>query len=85
MTVQPTTPPPAAESLAFSLNDLLVYMAQQKASDLHLKPMRPPLVRVQGKLVAIKSEPLNPADLEKLLLPLLYRAQREKFDHQQSV
>jgi twitching motility protein PilT len=84
MTVQPTTPP-AAESLAFSLNDLLVYMAQQKASDLHLKPMRPPLVRVQGKLVAIKSEPLKPADLEKLLLPLLNRTQREKFDHQQSV
>ncbi|MEA2570855.1 MAG: twitching motility protein PilT [Acidobacteriota bacterium] len=84
MTVQPSTPPPA-ESLAFSLNDLLVYMAQQKASDLHLKPMRPPLVRVQGKLVAIKSDPLKPADLEKLLLPLLNRAQREKFDHQQSV
>ncbi|MCU1227767.1 MAG: Twitching mobility protein, partial [Acidobacteria bacterium] len=30
-------------------------------------------------------EPLKPADLEKLLLPLLNRAQREKFDHQQSV
>jgi twitching motility protein PilT len=84
MTAQPTTAPPA-EALAFSLNDLLVYMAQQKASDLHLKPMRPPLVRVQGKLVPIKSDPLKPADLEKLLLPLLNRAQREKFDHQQSV
>jgi len=84
MTVQSTNPP-QTETLAFSLNDLLVYMAQQKASDLHLKPMRPPLVRVQGKLVAIKSEPLKPADLEKLLLPLLNRTQREKFDHQQSV
>jgi len=84
MTVQPANPP-QSESLAFSLNDLLVYMAQQKASDLHLKPMRPPLVRVQGKLVAIKSDPLKPADLEKLLLPLLNRTQREKFDHQQSV
>src|SRR5438128_695864 len=60
-------------------------MAKQQASDLHLKPMRPPLVRVQGKLVPVKTEPLKPADLERLLLPLLNRAQKEKFDTQQSV
>ena len=60
-------------------------MAQQKASDLHLKPMRPPLIRVNGKLIPVRSEPLKPADLERLLLPILNRAQREKFDHQQSV
>jgi twitching motility protein PilT len=86
MTAQPTAPVAVPEQqLSFSLNDLLVYMAQQKASDLHLKPMRPPLIRVQGKLVAVKGEPLKPADLEKLLLPLLSRGQREKFDHLQSV
>jgi twitching motility protein PilT len=67
------------------LNDLLIYMAKQQASDLHLKPMRPPLVRVQGKLVPVKTDPLKPPDLERLLLPLLNRAQREKFDAQQSV
>jgi len=60
-------------------------MAKQQASDLHLKPMRPPLIRVQGKLVPVGSVPLKPADLEKMLLPILNRAQREKFDHQQSV
>jgi twitching motility protein PilT len=70
---------------SFTLNDLLVYMSKQQASDLHLKPMRPPLVRVQGKLIPIKTDPLKPADLEKLLLPILNRAQREKFDAQQSV
>jgi twitching motility protein PilT len=78
-----TVAPP--EPLAFSLNDLLVFMAQQKASDLHLKPMRPPLIRVNGKLIPVRSEPLKPADLERLLLPTLNRAQREKFDHQLSV
>ncbi|HKO55032.1 MAG TPA: PilT/PilU family type 4a pilus ATPase, partial [Thermoanaerobaculia bacterium] len=61
------------------------YMAKQQASDLHLKPMRPPLIRVHGKLVPVKTEPLKPADLEKMLLPLLNRAQREKFDALQSV
>ena len=70
---------------AFSLNDLLVYMSKQQASDLHLKPMRPPLVRVQGKLIPVKTEPLKPADLERMLLPLLNHAQKEKFEAQLSV
>ena len=86
VTVQSPVTPAAAEShSAFSLNDLLIYMAKQEASDLHLKPMRPPLVRIRGKLIPIKMEPLKPVDLEKMLLPLLNRPQREKFDTQQSV
>jgi len=80
----PATAPPEQQP-AFGLNDLLVFMAKQQASDLHLKPMRPPLIRVQGKLVPVGSVPLKPADLKKMLLPILNRAQREKFDHQQSV
>jgi twitching motility protein PilT len=74
-----------AHQAAPSLNDLLIYMAKQQASDLHLKPMRPPLVRIQGKLLAVGTEPLRPADLEKMLLPILNRSQREKFDSVQSV
>jgi twitching motility protein PilT len=84
VTVQAPTAPPESQP-SFTLNDLLIYMAKQQASDLHLKPMRPPLVRVQGKLVPVKTDPLKPPDLERLLLPLLNRAQKEKFDTQQSV
>ena len=76
---------PEQQAPSFSLNDLLVYMSKQQASDLHLKPMRPPLVRVQGKLIPIKTDALKPADLEKMLLPILNRAQREKFDAHQAV
>jgi twitching motility protein PilT len=79
------TPEPQQSAPAFSLNDLLIYMAKQQASDLHLKPMRPPLVRVKGQLIPVKTDPLKPADLERLLLPLLNRVQREKFDTTQSV
>jgi twitching motility protein PilT len=69
-----------------SLNDLLVYMSKQHASDLHLKPMRPPLIRLRGKLLPVGgTEPLKPTDLEKMLLPILNRTQREKFDANQSV
>ncbi|HUJ15779.1 MAG TPA: PilT/PilU family type 4a pilus ATPase, partial [Thermoanaerobaculia bacterium] len=86
MTVQtPVTPAGAESKPAFSLNDLLIYMAKQEASDLHLKPMRPPLVRIRGKLVPIKTDPLKPSDLEKMLLPILNGPQREKFDSFQSV
>src|SRR5947209_13572619 len=60
-------------------------MAKQEASDLHLKPMRPPLIRVRGKLVPVKTEALKPADLERMLLPVLNRVQKEKFDATQSV
>jgi twitching motility protein PilT len=83
VTVQPQSTPEAAP--AFTLNDLLIYMSKQQASDLHLKPMRPPLMRVQGKLIPIKTDSLRPGDLEKMLLPILNRAQREKFDAVQSV
>jgi twitching motility protein PilT len=76
---------PVATTPAFTLNDLLVYMSKQQASDLHLKPMRPPLVRVQGKLIPVKTDPLKPADLERMLLPLLNAAQKERFDSTQSV
>jgi len=76
---------PAEQASSFTLNDLLIYMAKQQASDLHLKPMRPPLLRIRGKLVPLKSDPLRPADLEKMLLPLLSRGQKEKFEASQSV
>src|SRR5260370_17558565 len=85
MTVPTPTTAPPEQAPAFTLNDLLIYMAKQQASDLHLKPMRPPLMRVRGKLVSVNTAPLKPPDLEKMLLPLLNRVQREKFDAVQSV
>jgi twitching motility protein PilT len=85
VTVQSPPIAPAESASSFSLNDLLIYMSKQQASDLHLKPMRPPLLRIRGKLVAVKSDPLKPADLERLLMPLLSRVQKEKFDAVQSV
>ena len=86
MTVQTPPATPAAANPIPNLNEMLVYMAKQEASDLHLKPMRPPLIRVRGRLIPIPgAEPLKPGDLGKMLLPLLNRLQREKFDTVQSV
>ncbi|MGA7614804.1 MAG: PilT/PilU family type 4a pilus ATPase [Thermoanaerobaculia bacterium] len=75
----------ATESTPLTLKDLLVFMASKEASDLHLKPMRPPLLRISGKLVPVKTDPLKPADLERMLLPILNKHQQEKFEAHQSV
>ncbi len=70
---------------ALGLDDLLKFMTKKGASDLHLKPMRPPLLRIGGKLMPIKSVPLKPKDIEGMVLPLLTDSQRRKFDDLQSV
>ena len=41
------------------LEELLQLMAEKGASDLHLKPMRPPLLRLHGKLGPMDGEPLS--------------------------
>ena len=68
-----------------NLNELLRFMAKKEASDLHLKPMRPPLLRIKGKLIPLNTEPLQPNDLEKMLLEVLTPDQKERFDRNQSV
>ena len=49
------------------IDDLLRFMVQQKASDLHLKPMRPPLIRLNSKLLPLKTDPLPPETIPKML------------------
>jgi twitching motility protein PilT len=86
MTAQPAPAAAHPKQQQLTLNDLLVYMSKQQASDLHLKPMRPPLIRLRGKLLPVAgTEPLKPAELDKMLLPVLNKTQRDKFDAQQSV
>jgi len=67
------------------LDDLLKFMTKKGASDLHLKPTRPPLLRIGGKLMPIKSIPLKPKEIEEMVLPLLTETQRRKFEDFQSV
>src|SRR5262245_47278367 len=62
------------------LNDLLKFMVQQKASDLHLKPMRPPLLRIEGKLLPIQMQPLPPEQIDKLLKDVLNEKQKKHLE-----
>ena len=49
------------------LHALLREAAEREATDLHLKPLRPPLLRVGGKLVPTSEPALTPGDLECLI------------------
>ena len=67
------------------LKELLMFMTKKGASDLHLKPMRPPLLRIQGRLIPIKAAPMKPDEVERMLLEVLTPTQKKRFEDSQSV
>jgi twitching motility protein PilT len=75
----------AAAPTEYKLDDLLRFMVKQEASDLHLKPMRPPLLRLKGKLIPLKGDPIKPAQMDGLLRDLLSEPQREALEERRCV
>ncbi len=67
------------------LKELLMFMTKKGASDLHIKPMRPPLLRIQGRLIPVKSAPLKPNEVEQMLCSILTSKQKEIFEKSLSV
>ena len=67
------------------LTELLKFVTKKEASDLHLKPGRPPLLRVNGRLVPLKTDPLSPKEIEDMVLPILTPYQRDKLQQNYSV
>ncbi|HEX5719118.1 MAG TPA: PilT/PilU family type 4a pilus ATPase [Thermoanaerobaculia bacterium] len=67
------------------LDRLLKFMTDKGASDLHLKPTRPPLLRITGRLMPLESEPLKPEDLNEMLQAILTPRQKAKLEEKLSV
>jgi len=67
------------------LEELLKLMAERGASDLHLKPMRPPLLRLHGKLGPMEGDPLRPEDIEKMVFRILTPRQKERLEEKLAV
>ena len=68
------------------LDTLLKLTTQEGASDLHLKPTRPPLIRVNGQLRAIEEyAPLGPDDVERMVLGILNPTQKQRLKESLSV
>ncbi|MDH3283937.1 MAG: type IV pili twitching motility protein PilT, partial [Acidobacteriota bacterium] len=69
----------------FELDSLLRFLVKKEASDLHLKPMRPPLVRLRGKLLPLKGAPFRLEELESMLRGILTERQARILDEQRCV
>lgn len=62
------------------LNDIFAASVKLKASDVHLMPGQPPILRVDGELRAIKgAEPLREEDTQMFATEILIKQQRERF------
>jgi len=68
------------------IDQLLTIMTKQEASDLHLKPTRPPLLRLNGKLLPLKTDPLTIEDMQRVVDKVLKKdSQRERLEQHMAV
>ncbi|MDH3627016.1 MAG: PilT/PilU family type 4a pilus ATPase [Acidobacteriota bacterium] len=67
------------------IDDLLRFMVEKQASDLHLKPARPPLLRLNGKLLPLKTDPVPPDAIPTMLDKILTDRQRAALKDMQAV
>ncbi|KPK34640.1 MAG: twitching motility protein pilT [Nitrospira bacterium SG8_35_1] len=63
-----------------TLYDLLEQMLEKGASDLHISTGSPPRVRVDGKLIPLNEEPINPSETKALCYSILTDTQKHKFE-----
>lgn len=62
------------------ITQLLAFTMQNNASDLHLSPSNPPIIRVHGDLKRIKAEPLKSDDIRTMLYSVMTEDQRAEFE-----
>ena len=60
-------------------------MLDQNASDLHITTASPPVLRVQGKMVRVKSKPLTNAETKQLCYSVLTDSQKSKFEEEREL
>lgn len=65
-----------------NLHQLLKAMVEKGASDLHITTNSPPQLRIDGKLVPLKTPPLTPVETKQLCYSILTDAQKHKFEEE---
>ena len=63
------------------LIDLLVLATEKGASDLHLTPGAPPMMRLDGVIKPLLEETLSPEDTRRLVIETLKEGQRAKLEN----
>ncbi len=67
------------------LHKFLKDLVTKNASDLHLKVMRPPMIRLDGKLIPLDYPVLKPDDIKSIALCILPRDSRDKFREKKAI
>jgi twitching motility protein PilT len=65
-----------------NLHQLLKAMVEKGASDLHITTASAPQLRIDGKLVPLKTAPLTPVETKQLCYSILTDAQKHKFEEE---
>ncbi len=65
-----------------NLHQLLKAMVEKGASDLHITTGSPPQLRIDGKLVPLKTPPLTPVETKQLCYSILTDSQKHKFEEE---
>ena len=64
------------------ITQLLAFTMQNEASDLHLSPNNPPVIRVHGELRRVKSDPLKSEDIRAMIYSVMTEDQRSEFERE---
>ncbi|MEE9574244.1 MAG: ATPase, T2SS/T4P/T4SS family, partial [Candidatus Neomarinimicrobiota bacterium] len=62
--------------------ELLSYMEEVNASDLHLSPNSTPIYRIDGDLIKSKQDPLQPDDVHLLIFDIMSENHRKKYEEE---
>ena len=68
------------EGPRFSLRQLLKLMIDRGASDLHITTGTPPQLRIDGRLVPLKTAPLGPVETKSLCYEVMTEEQKVRFE-----
>ncbi len=64
-----------------TIAELLLQTKRNGASDLHLSPNSPPLIRVHGKVLPLNMPPLSPEAIKSMLYEIMKEAQRSTYEN----
>src|SRR5437879_9677756 len=71
--------PAKSPRAGLDLNDLLRYVMEQRASDLHIKVGSPPFIRIDGHLHQTPFDVVNGADTERMAFAIMPKDRADEF------
>lgn len=67
------------------ITQLLAFVMHNEASDLHLAPNNPPIVRAHGAMKRVKADPLSSDDIRTMLYSIMSEDQRAEYEREYEI